>query len=49
MYRAQTDVVLLSFTYLTLFLFACKAPGLLNVSFNGEKHAKHELEARYLE
>jgi hypothetical protein len=41
--------MLLRFTYLTLFLFAGEAPGLLNVSFKGEKYAKLEHEAQYLE
>jgi hypothetical protein len=49
--RALTDVIymLLRFTYLTLFLFAREAPGLRNVSFNGERYAKLEHEAQYLE
>jgi hypothetical protein len=41
--------MLLRFTYITLFLFAREAPGLLNVSFNGKKYAKLEHEAQYLE
>jgi hypothetical protein len=48
-YRALTDVILLRFTYLTLYLFAREAPGLRNVSFNGEKYAKLEHKAQYLE
>jgi hypothetical protein len=41
--------MLLRLTYLTLFLFAREAPGLLNVSLNGENYAKLEHEAQYLE
>jgi hypothetical protein len=40
--------MLLRSTYLTLFLFAREAPGLLNVSFNGEKYAKLEHEVNIL-
>jgi hypothetical protein len=36
-YGAFTDVMLLRFTYLTLFLFAREAPVLRIVSFDGEK------------
>jgi hypothetical protein len=48
-YFALTDAILLRFTYLTLFLFAREAPGLRNVSFNGEKFAKLEHETQYVE